>query len=112
MKITRNPISLIVGLGLIMVLTGCAHFHHGHSKQCKIKHKVHMASEAQISASQALQTASQKVQGTVVEVELEEEDDHKAIWEVYTVTADGKLMEVEIDAKSGEVLEVEEEKAD
>ena len=112
MNIVRNPISLVVGFGLILMMGGCAHFHHGHSEQCKIHHKIHMAGEAQISAAQALQASSQKVQGTVVEVKLKEEDDHKAIWEVYTVTDDQKLMEVYVDAKTGEVLEVEEEKAE
>ena len=48
----------------------------------------------------------------MVEAELEEEVNHKAIWEVEIVTADGKLIEVEIDAKTGEVLDVEEEQAD
>jgi len=85
---------------------------HGHSHQCEIKEKVHVAGEAKVSADQAIQAALQKVPGTVVEVELEEEKDHKVMWEVEIVTADGKLMEVEIDAKTGEVLEVEEEKAE
>ena len=110
MNITKNPWVLLITAALVMGMVGCSHFHH--SKQCKVKHKVHVASEAQVSAAQAIQTASQKVQGTVVEAELEEEDNHKAIWEVEIVTADGKLMEVEIDAKSGDVLGVEEEKAD
>lgn len=99
---------MVIGL-FTMGMVGCSHFHH--HKQCEIKHKVHMASEAQISAAQAIEAASQKVQGTVVEAELEEED-HKAVWEVYTVTPDGKLMEVYVDARTGEVLEVEEEKAE
>jgi len=77
---------------------------HGYHHQCEIKEKVHVAGEAQVSADQAIQTALQKVSGTVVEVELEEEKDHEAIWEVEIVTADSKLMEVKIDAKTGEVL--------
>lgn len=109
MKNNRSPISILVGLGLLMGMVGCTHLQ---SKECKIKQKVHVASEAQVSADQAIQKAAQKVQGTVVEVKLKEEDDHKAIWEVYTVTSDGKLMEVYVDAKTGEVLEAEEEKAE
>lgn len=110
MNIRRNFTLLIIGMGLLLG-TGCAHM-HGHHEQCEIKEKVHVAGEAKVSADQAIQTALQKVPGTVVEAELEEEKDHKVIWEVEIVTADGKLMEVEIDANSGEVLEVEEEKAD
>ena len=73
---------------------------------------MHVADATKILADQAIQTALQKDQGTVVEVELEEEENHKAVWEVEIVSADGKLIEVEIDAKTGEVLDVEEEKAD
>ncbi len=107
MKHVTRRVSLLISLGLLMVTVGCAH----HSQQCEIQQKVHAAGEAKISADQAIQTALGKVDGTVVEAELEEEDD-KAIWEVEIVTADGKLMEVEIDATSGTVLDVEEEKAD
>lgn len=110
MKHLKSPMTILLGLGLLLG-TGCAHM-HGHHHQCEVKQKIHVASEAQVSADQAIQTALQKVPGTVVEVELEEEKDHKAIWEVEIVTADSKLMEVEIDAKTGEVLEVEEEKAE
>ena len=110
MKHMKSPMTILLGLGLILG-TGCAHM-HGHSHQCEIKEKVHVAGEATVSADQAIQAALQKVSGTVVEAELEEEKDHKIIWEVEIVTADGKLMEVEIDAKTGEVLEAEEEKAD
>jgi len=110
MKITKNPIVLLVSIGFLMGMVGCSHFRHG--EQCEIQHKVDVANEAQISVDQAIQTASQQVQGTIVEVELEKEEGDTAVWEVYSVTTDGKLMEVEIDANSGEVLEVEEEKAD
>ncbi len=105
----KTSVSLLIGLGLLLG-TGCAHM-HGHSQQCEIKEKVHVAGEVKVSADQAIQTALQKVPGIVVEVELEEEKDHKVMWEVEIVTADEKLMEVYIDAKTGEVLEVEEEKA-
>ncbi len=105
----RTSVSLLVGLGLLLG-TGCAHMHK-HQEQCEIKEKVHVAGKAKVTADQAIQTALLKVPGTVVEAELEEEKDHKVIWEVEIVTADGKLMEVEIDANTGEVLEVEEEKA-
>ncbi len=101
MKNPRSPVSLLVSLGLLMGTVGCAHMQ---GQNCEIQKKVHVAGETKILADQAIQTALQKVQGTVVEVELEEEENHKAIWEVEIVTADGKLIEVEIDAKTGEVL--------
>ncbi len=101
MKNPRSPVSLLVSLGLLMGTVGCAHMQ---GQNCEIQKKVHVAGETKILADQAIQTALQKVQGTVAEVELEEEENHKAIWEVEIVTADGKLIEVEIDAKTGEVL--------
>ena len=109
MKNPRSPVSLLVSLGLLMGTVGCAHMH---CQKCEIQKKVHLAGETKILADQAIYTALQKVQGTVVEAELEEEENHKAIWEVEIVTADDKLIEVKIDAKTGEVLDVEEEKAD
>lgn len=110
MKYTKSSMTVLLGLGLLLG-TGCAHM-HGHGHQCEIKEKVHVAGEAQVSADQAIQTALQKVQGTVVEAELEEEKDHTVIWEVEIVTADSKLMGVKIDGKTGEVLKVKEEKAE
>ena len=110
MKISRNVVLLLIGMGLLLS-TGCAHMHR-HHEQCEIKEKVHVAGEAKVLADQAIQTALQKVPGTVVEAELEEEKDHKVKWEIEIVTTEGKLMEVEIDANTGEVLKVEEEKTD
>jgi len=109
MKNPRSLVSLFISLGLLMGTVGCAHMH---CQKCEIQKKVHVAGETKIMADQAIQTALQKVQGTVVEAELEEGENHKAIWEVEIVTADGKLIEVKIDAKTGEVLAIEEEKAD
>ena len=108
MNNSKSPISLLDSLGLFMGMVGCV---HTPSKKCEIRQKVHVARDAQISVDQALQTALEKVQGTEVEAEFEEEN-HKAIWEVELVTADDTLIEVEIDAKTGKVLDVEEEKAD
>lgn len=109
MKNIARAGSLLISLALFMAAVGYAHMP---SETKEIQQKVHMAGEAKISADQALHTALHKVPGTVVEMELEEEKNHQLMWEVEIVTADGKLMEVEIDGTTGDVLEVKEEKAD
>lgn len=46
--------------------------------------------------------------GRVVEVELDEDDD-MLIYEVELVTRDGRLIEVEIDAATGVILDLDED---
>ncbi|WP_404379147.1 PepSY domain-containing protein [Caenispirillum salinarum] len=47
--------------------------------------------------------------GTVVEVELEEEDDSPSGWayEIDVLTAEGDVVEVEVDAVSGKIADVD-----
>ncbi|MFQ5979252.1 MAG: PepSY domain-containing protein [Candidatus Heimdallarchaeota archaeon] len=63
-----------------------------------------------ISSEEAKRIAEEHTGGTAISVELEREDDgpfkSKLIYEVIVETANGNL-EVEIDANTGEVLEVE-----
>jgi uncharacterized membrane protein YkoI len=70
-----------------------------------------MAKDAKVTVDQAIKTATEKVQGTVVEAELEKKHD-KTIWEVEIVGADGKVSEVHIDAVTGAVIDVEDKKAE
>lgn len=70
-----------------------------------------MAKEAKVTVEQAIKTATEKVQGTVVEAELEKKHD-KTIWEVEIVGADGKVSEIHIDAATGAVIDVEDKKAE
>jgi len=72
--------------------------------------KAEMAATAKVTIDQAVKTASEKVSGTVIEAELERKR-NKLVWEVEVVTAENKVMEVHIDADSGAVIGVEEEKA-
>lgn len=46
--------------------------------------------------------------GRLIEVEFEH-DDGRDIYEVELVTEDGRLMDAEVDAKTGMILEVEED---
>lgn len=73
------------------------------------KEKVEMARAAKVNIDQAIKTASEKVQGKVIEAELEKKHD-KTVWEVEVVTAENQVMEVHVDADSGAVIDVEEQK--
>jgi len=72
--------------------------------------KAEMAAAAKVTIDQAVNTASEKVSGKIIEAELEKKH-NKLVWEVEVITAENKVMEVHIDAESGAVIDVEEEKA-
>jgi uncharacterized membrane protein YkoI len=69
---------------------------------------------AAVGARQALpltrifQIAQTAVPGEIIEVELDREHD-RLIYEVDILTSTGRLRQVEIDARTGEVLDVEDE---
>lgn len=72
--------------------------------------KAEMAAAAKVTIDQAIKTASEKVSGKVIEAELETKH-HNLVWEVEIITGENKVMEVHINAESGAVIDVEEEKA-
>jgi uncharacterized membrane protein YkoI len=101
---------LALAIGVVLVLNGPAWSDQkGKGKKDEAKETVEMAATAKVTIDQAIKTASEKVAGKVVEAELEMKQD-KLVWEVEVVTADNKVMEVHIDAESGAVIDVEEEK--
>ncbi|MDC8450011.1 MAG: PepSY domain-containing protein [Nitrospira sp.] len=72
--------------------------------------KVEMAAAAKVSIAEGIKTASETVSGTIVEAELEQKQD-KLVWEVEVVTAEHKVIEVHIDAETGAVLDVKEDRS-
>ena len=101
---------LAVAIGVVLVLNGPAWSDQkGKGKKDESKETVEMAAAAKVTIDQAIKTASEKVPGKVVEAELEKKHD-TLVWEVEVVTAENKVMEVHIDAESGAVIDVEEEK--
>lgn len=101
---------LALAVGMVLVLNGPAWSDQkGKGKKEESKEMVEMAAAAKVTIDQAIKTATEKVPGKVVEAELEKKHD-KLVWEVEVVTAENKLMEVHIDAESGDVIDVEEEK--
>ncbi|MDH4088711.1 MAG: PepSY domain-containing protein [Nitrospira sp.] len=80
----------------------------GKGKKDEAKAAIEMAAAAKVTIDQAIQTASDKVSGKVIEAELEKHSG-KLVWEVEVVTTDNKVMEVHIDAETGAVITVTEE---
>lgn len=60
----------------------------------------------QISSAQAQQIALEQVPGSIIGVELDA-DDGVVFWEIEVRSTDGLLYDIEIDANSGRVLEVD-----
>lgn len=69
------------------------------------------ADMANLTEMQAVEIALAEVPGEVQETELEREDG-VLVYEIEILTADGVEMEVEINADSGEILEIEAEDDD
>ena len=103
---------MALAIGAVLVLNGPAWSDQkGKGKKDESKETVEMAAKAKMTIDQAIKTASEKVPGKVVEAELEKKHG-TLVWEVEVVTAENKVMEVHIDAESGAVIDVEEEKAE
>jgi hypothetical protein len=102
---------MAVAIGAMLVLNSPAWSDQkGKGKKDESKETVEMAAKAKVTIDEAIKTASEKVPGKVVEAELEKKHD-TLVWEVEVVTAENKVMEVHIDAESGAVIDVEDEKS-
>ena len=103
---------MALAIGAVLVLNGPVWSDQkGKGKKEESKETLEMAAKAKVTIDQAIKTASEKVPGKVVEAELEKKH-NTLVWEVEVVTAENKVMEVHIDAESGAVIDVEEEKAE
>ena len=102
---------MVLALGTMLVLNGPAWSDQkGKGKKNESKETVEMAAVAKVTIDQAIKTTTEKIPGKVVEAELEKKHD-TLVWEVEVVTAENKVMEVHIDADSGAVIDVEDEKS-
>jgi hypothetical protein len=93
---------LMLLLSLFLPISLGGYFHVGHAAAHPMQPNTH-----RITESEAKDIAVKKVKGEVVGVILEN-DDGKAVYEVIVKSA-GTVYEVEIDANTGKVLEVEKE---
>lgn len=64
-----------------------------------------------ISVDQAVQIALRRIPGQVLHVDLEMENG-TLIYEVYILTPQNRVFEVEVNARTGTILKVEEENDD
>jgi uncharacterized membrane protein YkoI len=103
----RQHYSVMVGFRLLVVAVGTMTV--ADSALAEEHGKLEMAAAAKITIEEAIKTAAEKVSGKVIEAELEEKH-HTLVWEVEIVTPENKVMEVHVDAKTGAVIDVEEEK--
>lgn len=101
----QQPLA-VCALAIVLAAAGAAYGDDNGKKG-----KAEIAAAAKVTIDQAVKTASEKVPGTVTEAELEMKH-KKLVWEIEVVTADKKVMEVHIDADTGAVIDVEEEKAE
>ena len=112
MTMKKMMVALAVVTGLVLALgTQGWSDEKGGKKTDKLKEKAAMAATAKVTIDQAIKVASEKVQGTVIETELERKHG-KLVWEVEIVTPENKIMEVHVDAESGTVIDVEEKQAE
>ena len=83
--------------------------HEGHDKkhEVKEKRKVEMGKAARVLIEQAIQTATQKVPGKVIEAELENKHG-KTVWEVEIITSEDRIRKVYVDGETGALAELEE----
>lgn len=104
--------TVLVGAVLVFSVSACGHRMGdmmGEMKEDVLKAKAEMASEAKVTIEQAIKAASEKVQGTVIEAELEKKQGN-IVWEVEVVTPDGTVMEAIVDSATGAVTTVEKKK--
>jgi len=74
----------------------------------KPEEKIAMAKGAKVGLSAAVAKATAKVAGDPVEVELARKK--KVVWEIEVLTPEGKLVEVDVAADTGEVVDTEPQK--
>ena len=93
--------TLVVSIALVLALGAGA-------LAVPSKEKVAMAKDAKVELSDAVTKATAKSPGRAIEVELGKKNG-KVVWEV-EVLANDKVNEVDIDAKTGDVVDTEPKK--
>lgn len=99
--------ALLAGLAGLMLATP-AHSGDDDAADQALAHKA--LQEGRIRAlSEITEQVKTKLPGTTLAVELEVEDSGRIVYEFKVVDPSGKLMEVEIDAATAEILSIEDD---
>ncbi len=99
MKLKRN-ITILIGLLVTLALSGAA-FAKNNSSQIA----PNLSQQTRITKEQARKIALERVNGEVVEEEFEKENG-KMVYGFEIKEASGKVMEVKIDAVTGNIISV------
>lgn len=69
------------------------------------------ANEHRLPLARILAIAQRRVPGEVIDVELDENDndDEPAVYELEILTPEGRVVEIRLDARTGAVIEIEED---
>jgi len=87
------------------------HARQRHGEKTERSEAAQLASLARIDVTQATAAALAQVPGTVLKVELDN-DDGNIVYSVEIITSTRKIKDVKVDAGTGDVLHVEDEVKD
>jgi uncharacterized membrane protein YkoI len=102
--------ALIMGIAVAGVSFADTEIHNG-TIRIEKQSEAEFPSMAKVSMDQAVQNALASVQGRVLKAELEDEDGF-LVYGVEVVTADKSITEVMVDAGTGKVMAMEQDKVD
>ena len=94
---TKIALTLLVLAGEIIIEAGTA---------LGERNAFEKAAAAKVSIDDAIRTASETVSGTIIEAALGQNHE-RLVWAVDVVTSEKQVMEVHIDAETGNVIDVE-----
>jgi uncharacterized membrane protein YkoI len=102
-----RPALLALAVGLAFASPAFAHSDRGRSGDHDDALRAVEMRQA-LPLTRIMSIAQEAVPGEIVEIELDNEDD-RLIYEVKILARNGRVREVEIDARTGAVLQVEDE---
>lgn len=106
----KTAMGIVLLAGVLAIWTPAWSGKDGKQEMDETREAVELSKTAKVTIEQAVRTATEKLAGKVIEAELEKKHG-KGVWEVEIVGADGKVMEVHVDADTGAVIDMEEKGA-
>ncbi|MCC7253891.1 MAG: PepSY domain-containing protein [Hyphomicrobium sp.] len=103
---TRRVLLLAVASGLLAAAPAAADDDDARDQEIARKALI----EGRIrSLSEITAIVKPRLPGTILGVELEVEDDGRIVYEFDVIDSSGRLMEVEVDAATGDILKIEDD---